>query len=370
MSQPPEHPGNPSDPQGGDNPPGYPPPPPNYGTPPPSPNYGTPPPPGPGYGPPPGGYYPPGPPSGPPPGPPPGYHPPGYHPPGAPPPPPPGPPPGYAPPPAGYPPQPGYGVAPGGPTTPQFNVGDAVSWAWNKFSQNAVAFIVAVLAYIVAIVAFALVAGLLPMLFGHSASTSYTDSYGNTAHSVNVSYTAASYAFVILGSLLLFVAAVYMHAALVSGCLDLADGKPVTIGTFFKPRNLGAVFLTAVLVGIGVTIGTILCIIPGIIFALLAQFAIPFVVDRSLSPVESVKASIATVRSNIGGTLLSWLVQYAAVLIGELLCGIGLVVAFPFAQLVQVYTYRKLSGGQVVPLQQPGYPPGPPAGPPPGPQPA
>jgi uncharacterized membrane protein len=245
-----------------------------------------------------------------------------------------------------------------------------VSWAWNKFSQNAVAFIVAVLVYIVAIVAFALVAGLLPVLFGQSASTSYTDSYGNTANSVNVSYTAASYAFMILGYLLLFVAAVYMHAALASGCLDLADGKPVTTGTFFKARNLGAVFLTAVLVGIGVTIGTILCIIPGIIFALLAQFAIPFVVDRSLSPVESIKASIATARSNIGGTLLSWLVQYAAVLIGQLLCGIGLVVAFPFAQLVQVYTYRKLSGGQVVPLQQPGYPPGPPAGPPPGPQPA
>jgi hypothetical protein len=35
--------------------------------------------------------------------------------------------------------------------------------------------------------------------------------------------------------------------------------------------------------------------------------------------------------------------------------------------LIQVYTYRKLSGGQVVGLEQPGYQPGPPpAGPPPG----
>jgi len=51
------------------------------------------------------------------------------------------------------------------------------------------------------------------------------------------------------------------------------------------------------------------------------------------------------------------------VLIGQILCGIGLVVAFPFAKLIQIYTYRKLSGGQVVPLQQPGYQPGPPPGP-------
>jgi uncharacterized membrane protein len=231
-----------------------------------------------------------------------------------------------------------------------------VSWAWNKFSQNAVAFIVAVLAYIVAIVVFALVAGLLPVLFGQSSSTSYTDSYGNTASRVSVTYGAASLAVMIVGYLLLFVAAVYMRAALVSGCLDVADGKPVTIGTFFKARNLGAVFLTAILVGIGTLIGTIL-------------FAIPFVVDRSLSPVESIKASIATARSNVGGTLLSWLVQYAAVLIGGFLCLIGFVVAFPIALLIQVYTYRKLSGGQVVPLEQPGYQPGPPAGPPPGPQP-
>jgi uncharacterized membrane protein len=365
MSQPPEHPGSPSDPQGGNhNPPGYPPPPPNYGAPPP-PNYGTPPPPAPGYGPPPGGYNPPGPPSGPPMGPPPGYHPPG-----APPPPPPGPPPGYGPPPGGYPPQPGYGAAPGGPTAPQFNVGEAVSWAWNKFSQNATAFIVPVLVYLVALVVFALVAGLLPVVFGQSTSTTYTDPYGNTASSVNVTYGGASYAAMIIGYLLLFVAAIYMHAALVTGCLDIADGKPVTIGTFFRPRNLGAVFLSAILLGIGTIIGTALCIIPGIIFAFLVQFAIPFVVDRSLSPVESIKASIATTRSNIGGSLLSWLVQIAAALIGELLCLIGLVVAFPVAQLIQIYTYRKLSGGQVVPLAQPGYQPGPFPGPPPGPQPA
>ncbi len=55
--------------------------------------------------------------------------------------------------------------------------------------------------------------------------------------------------------------------------------------------------------------------------------------------------------------------QYAIVLVGELLCGVGLLVAIPIALLVQVYTYRKLSGGQVVPVEQPGYPAGPPSGP-------
>lgn len=337
MSQPPEHPGNPSDQQRWGNPPGYPPPPPNYGTPPP-----------PGYGPP-----------GPPPGPPPGYGPPGT--------PPPGPPPGYAPPPAGYPPsQPGYGGAPGGPAAPQFNVGEAVTWAWNKFSQNAVALIVPVAVYVVALVIFGLIAGLLPVVFGQSTSSSYTDPYGNTASNVAVTYSAASYVALFIGYVLLFFTAIYMTAALASGCLDIADGKPVTVGTFFRVRNLGAVVLTSILLAIGVIVGSLLCIIPGLIFGFLAMFAIPFVIDRSLSPVDSIKASIATTRSNVGGALLSWLVQYAVLLVGELLCGIGLIVAFPIAQLIQIYTYRKLSGGQVVPVNQPGYQ----TGPPPGSQPA
>src|SRR5580693_8519594 len=241
MGQPPDYPGTPSEPHGSDeNPPDYPPPP-GYGTPPPPPppGYGTPPPPPPpGYGsapPPPPGYGPPGPP-GPPPR--------GYNPPGGPPPPPPG-----------YPPQPGYGVAPGGPTTPQFSVGEAISWAWNKFTQNAMALTVAVVAYGVVLTILGLVAGFVPVALGNHSSSTSTDSYGNTAESVNVTFGAASIIVMVLAYLLIFVAGVYTHAGLLSGSLDIADGKPVTIGSFFKPRNLGRVFLTALLIAVGVWIG-------------------------------------------------------------------------------------------------------------------
>ncbi|OBA63583.1 hypothetical protein A5647_04525 [Mycobacterium sp. 1100029.7] len=270
-------------------------------------------------------------------------------------------------PPAGYPPQPGYGNPYGTPPSPQFDVGEAVKWSWGKFTQNAVALIVPVVAYIAVITVFALITSLLPLAFGQSTSTSYTNSYGETTNGVDIAYGPASIAVMIVGYILIFIAVVYMHAGLLTGGLDLADGKPVSIGSFFKPRNIGPVFVAALLVGVGTVVGSILCVIPGIIFAFLTLFAFTFVIDRSLSPVESVKASIATVRANIGPSLLSWLVQYAVVLVGELLCGVGMIAAIPIAVLIQVYTYRKLTGGQVVALEQPGYqPPVPPAGPPPG----
>ena len=40
----------------------------------------------------------------------------------------------------------------------------------------------------------------------------------------------------------------------------------------------------------------------------------------------------------------------AIVLPGLLACGVGIIVAAPVAALFMVYTYRRLSGGQVVPL--------------------
>ncbi|GFP47210.1 hypothetical protein MKANGN_10880 [Mycobacterium kansasii] len=358
MSQPPEHPGTPADPQGGDrSTSGYPPPPPppGYGTTPPPPGYGAPPPPPPGYGAPPPGYGAPPPPPpgyGPPPG---GYSAPGYN---APP-----PPPGYGPPGApapGYPPQPGFGGQP----KSGFNVGEAISWAWNKFTKNVAALVVPLVIYGLTMAA---VIGIpLAIAFATAQTTTTTVvEYDYSYHTTSAEFSAIGWILTIIGYIALFFVVAYMHAGLLTGCLDIADGKPVSIGTFFKPRNVGAVVLTSFLLAVGAMI--LSCTIVGpLVLAFFAQFAIAFVVDKSLSPIESIKASIATVRGELGSSALSWLVQYAAVLIGELACLVGMVVGVPVAALVQVYTYRKLTGGQVVPVEQTappgGYPPGPPPG--------
>ncbi len=337
MSQPPEYPGQNVPPGGSQNPPGYPPPP-GYGAPPP-----PPPPPGPGYGPPPGGYNPPGPP-------------PGY---GAPPP----PPPGYGAPPAGYPPQPGYGPPPGQPG-PQFSVGEAFSWAWGKFTQNAMPLVVSALIYgLVLGAAYALI----PIGASMGSTTTTTNSDGYDTTTANIS--AAGLAVMIVGYILVYAVGIFAQAAFLSGCLDLADGRPVGIGSFFKPRNLGVVILAAIIVGILTSIASACFVLPGLIVALFAQFTIPFVIDRSQGAIDALKSSFSTVSSNFANALLAWLVQAAAVLVGAVLCGVGLLVGAPVAALILTYTYRKLTGGQVVALQQPGgYPGGPPPGMPPGPQ--
>ena len=346
---------------------GYPPPPP----PPPGGGYQPPPPPpGGGYQPPPpppgGGYQPPPPPGGyPPPPPPGGGHeppPPGSYPPppgGYPPPPPPGG--GYAPPPGGgYAPPPGYGAA------QQFSIGDGLSWAWNQFTTNAVPLLVATVVYGVIIgVIYGIVYGLAFALAPDSV-TSYNSYGGGFDYQSSTSFGAGSIAVMVIGGIILFIVVAAIQSAYIAGLLDIANGQQVSIGSFFKPRSIGNVILATVIIGVLTSIGYALCVLPGVAVAIFTMFAIVALLDRNLSAIDSIKASFEIAKANFVQVLLTWLVIAAIGIVGALVCGVGLLVAVPVAALLEVFAYRRLSGGQVALNPQP-LPPGPPpqAAPPP-----
>ena len=316
---------------------GYPPPPPQGGYPPPPPPSGYPPPPH-------QGGYPPPPPGAPgyPPPPPPGYPPPHQG--------------SYPPPPAGYPPPgPGFGGA------QAFSVGDAFSWAWSKFSKNAGPLIVATLVYgLVVVVLQAIIS-----LVSAAVSPSDYSSYSSDATSVSFSYGMSGVGSIIvsiIGWFLSLIVAAALQSAYIGGILDIANGQQVSMGSFFRPRNIGNVIIAGLIVGIVTTIGFILCIIPGVIASIMLMFTVVALLDRNLSPVEAVKSSFDLSKANFGNVILAWLVLIATFIVGALLCGVGLLVAAPVATLFLVYTYRILSGGQVAELNPQPLPPGPPQG--------
>jgi uncharacterized membrane protein len=144
-----------------------------------------------------------------------------------------------------------------------------------------------------------------------------------------------------------------IHAALLSaylGCvLDIADGRPVTLESFFKPRNLFNVFLANIVVGVIIVIGTLLCVIPGVIAAVMLMFTAVAVVDRNLSPFDALRTSFELSKARFGDALLLFVVMVATAFVGVLALGIGLLVALPVVALILAYTYRTFSGGTVVP---------------------
>jgi uncharacterized membrane protein len=312
--------------------------------PPPPPGGGYPPPQGGGYPPPqqPGGNYPPPPQPGgnyPPPPPPPGYAPP-----------PPGAPGGYPPPQhAGYPPPgaPG-GYPPAGPGFPgaqALNVGEAFAWAWNKFSKNAAALIVPALVY--GVILGILVGAVYGLAFALAPTQTY-ESYG-TNYSYEASFGFASFLVLIVGYIILMVVAAAMQSAYLGGLLDIANGQPVTIGSFFKPRNVGSVIVASLIIGIAAGILSF-CFIGGIAVSLFTLFATVIIVDRNASPIDAIKQSFEITKNNFVPVILALLVIYAITIVGTLACLVGLVVAIPVAALFLVYTYRKLTNGHLAPL--------------------
>jgi len=188
----------------------------------------------------------------------------------------------------------------------------------------------------------------------------YENGFGYS-YSANASLGFASSIVIILGLVVLFVVAAVIQSAYMSGALDIVNGRPVTIGSFFTPRNVGNVIIAGLIVGILAAIGYVLCVIPGIAVGIFTMFTIVALLDRNLAPIDAIKASFEIAKANFGQVLLTWLVMAAIAAVGALLCGVGLIVAIPVAVLVEVYAWRRLSGGQVAPpaIPQP-LPPGPP----------
>jgi len=161
--------------------------------------------------------------------------------------------------------------------------------------------------------------------------------------------TGGGYLVLVLVNLAQLVIGAVIGSAYFRGLLDIADGQPVSVGSFLRPRNVGSVVLASLIIAIVSSLGLLLCILPGLIVMVLAWFTTLAIVDRNLSPLDGIRASVEIIKRNFGKVLGTWLLTFAITVAGALTCGVGLLVAAPVAYLLQVYAYRKLGGGTVAP---------------------
>lgn len=239
------------------------------------------------------------------------------------------------------------------------NVGEAFSWAWNKFTSNAAALIVPMLIYAVILgVLYAIVVGLVIATAPEPVTTYESSGYG-FEYSTSSSLSAIGIIVVILAVIVAIVVIAAIQSAYIGGALDIADGQPVTIGSFLRPRMVGSVILASLIIMVLTMIGNFL-FVGGLVVSLFTVFAVVSIVDRRLSPIDGLKASFEIVKSAFVPALLTWLIYLVILFVGGLLCGVGLIVAAPVATLFQVYAWRQLSGGQIAALNPQPLPPQPP----------
>lgn len=257
------------------------------------------------------------------------------------------------------PPPPGGGVPPPPPYhgTPQpFTVGNAFNYGWTKFQAYLGPLLVAMVGFFVvgaiiyAIFYFALGSLALggtvectPGGFNSDGSYYPTQCSGGGLGLFSLGFI------VVYGiqMIVMFLYSYLVQAGFTRAGLAITRGEQIEAKTLLSSDKLAQVLLGGVVMAIGTAIGSMLCIIPGLIIAFFGQFFVFFVIDRNMGGIDAIKASFGFVNKNLGTLIGLFLAEILAIFVGALICGIGLIVAVPVVIIAQSFAYRTLNGESV-----------------------
>ncbi len=248
--------------------------------------------------------------------------------------PPPGPPPtGYGP---GQPPGSG-GLPPG--ALPSWSAADAVSYAFSWVTSDfaAVALPLAVGALCMA----------LPSLLTRALQGALQGLLGEGAATIVM----------VLFAPLQFAVGVCTQAFLLGGvtrfALTIARGRRPDFQMIFSGGDTFPQLLLAQAVfTLGVTVGSVMCLLPGLILWSLCQLYPMLVVDRGLRGIDALKESYRLTQSHLPLLLGLALFQFGIGLLGLAACCVGaFLFAAPVWALSSTYAYLKLTGEQPVQTQ-------------------
>lgn len=247
------------------------------------------------------------------------------------------------------PPAPSYAAFAASPAEGPWTVGNSFSYGWAKFQQYLGPILIAML---VLFIGGAIIAGIWFAIIAAISSAMYpTAATIDPNTGVLVLNTGpgffASLVFGALGMLVYYTVGGFIQAAITRAALAVTEGRPIETATILSTDRIGPIILTAFLVSVATSIGYLFCGIGALIVGFFLAFTYYFLLDQNLSPVDSMKASFEFVRARLGDLIVFYLACVVVYLIGAVLCGIGLIVAFPLVVLATAYTYKKLTNQAV-----------------------
>jgi uncharacterized membrane protein len=224
----------------------------------------------------------------------------------------------------------GFGAPPdnpyGQPGPSTYSPTDAVSYGWNKFKASPSTLLVPTLVIVVVVIVISVVIRLIVV-------GGMTDS-GSGLGTVLLAVAIASAITSLISQVL--------AAGLYKGGLSVTDGQTFTFGGLFEGWDKMQVVLAAVIIGVLTLIGTILCYLPALLVGYFTQFTLLFIIDKNMSATDAIQASFRLCLDNLGPTILWSLLAIVCVIVGAIVCLVGLLVAVPVVLVGLAYTYRRL----------------------------
>lgn len=152
-----------------------------------------------------------------------------------------------------------------------------------------------------------------------------------------------------LGAGIVSLIAQILAAGLYRGATRVTDGQDFSLSQLFEGYSKMQVVYASIFIALATGIATVLCFLPGILIGFLTTYTLFFIVDQEMEAAEAIQASVKLVWHNFGHTLLYFILAAIVLIIGAVLCGVGLLVAGPVVLIGFAYTYRRLQGQPVVP---------------------
>jgi hypothetical protein len=205
-----------------------------------------------------------------------------------------------------------------------FALGDALSYGWNAYWKNVGPML------LIAVVVFAI-------QIAFSAIGNATDS------------VAVQVIFQLIGTLVsLLITLGWLRVS-----LEVTNGVKPELGDVFKANGYGPFILASILFYIGVVIGFILLIIPGIIFIATFGFYGFVIAQRgdNVGVLESLQRSHEITRGHRWQLFGMAIVLFLVNLVGLLACIVGVVFTAGITLIAWAYLYRALSGERVAAWQ-------------------
>ena len=230
---------------------------------------------------------------------------------------------------------------------------EVIGDAWKLFSQQAGAWVVAMLVFLVVMVGVIVVSLMVLGALGMATK-------GRSAEPSAFSFLASMLAMLPL-TIIILLTVMTLSGGLYRMALKQIRGQEISVGDMFSVTDvLPALIVASLVVAVEVSIGNIFCYVPGIIAGGLLMFAVPFAVDYRGSGMEAVSGSFSTLS---GQWLLAALFYLVVSLIGgagALARGIGVLVTTPLMILSIALLYNDFFPPEVMsaPVTDP-LPPGP-----------
>ncbi|MBA4610013.1 hypothetical protein H1W00_16155 [Aeromicrobium sp. Marseille-Q0843] len=159
--------------------------------------------------------------------------------------------------------------------------------------------------------------------------------------------------FFVLG-LALSIALSVLNAVGMRGALDATEGRDFDLSNALSRIDVPQVIVLSLILSLIGNLGSLfpgflggILSLVGLVLTFLTYFAMTFLVDRGISAIDSLKASVDLIRGNLGNSILLALLACVVILIGACLCLLGLFVAYPVVTIATAYAYKKFQNQPV-----------------------